>query len=75
GAWRYAHRAGRAWGTPVVRRSLLAGASLMVVASSVAVLVAAGQSDGGRTSPFDTQQPRSGAPSASTDHPAPNTPP
>ncbi|MGW2931657.1 serine/threonine protein kinase [Streptomyces sp. NPDC001156] len=75
GAWQFAHRAGRAWGTPVVRRSVLAGAGLMVVASSVAVLVAAGQSDGGRTSASGTQPSRSSAPSASADRTGRNASP
>ncbi|MFJ5532830.1 serine/threonine protein kinase [Streptomyces sp. NPDC093261] len=42
GARLVAHRAGRAWSRPAVRRSALAGAGLVVVASSVAVLATAG---------------------------------
>lgn len=61
-AWQFAHRAGRAWHRPGVRRSALIGAGLVVAASSVAVLVTAGHSDGVRTSTAEAGPTRSGAP-------------
>ncbi|MFF4211282.1 serine/threonine protein kinase [Streptomyces sp. NPDC001796] len=63
GAWLVAHRAGRAWGGPAVRRSVLVGAGLVLVASSVAVLVAALGSEGGGASATGTEPSRSVAPS------------
>ncbi|MFF3906287.1 protein kinase [Streptomyces sp. NPDC001848] len=69
GAWLVAHRAGRAWSRPAVRRSALVGAGLVVVASSVAVLVATGGSDGSGASATGTEPSRSVAPSRS---PAPS---
>ncbi|GAA3045275.1 serine/threonine protein kinase [Streptomyces glomeratus] len=62
-AWLVAHRAGRVWSSPAVRRSVLAGAVLVVAASSVAVLVTAGRPGG--TPSAGAQPSRSGAPSAS----------
>lgn len=69
GARQFAHRAERAWSRPAVRRSVLIGAGLVVAASSVAVLVAAGHSDGNRTSAAGTDPSRSTAPSARTGGP------
>jgi len=65
GAWLAAHRAGRAWKRPALRRSVLVGAGLVVSASSIAVLVAAGHPDGGGTSMTGTEPSRTGAPSSS----------
>ncbi|MEV6025845.1 serine/threonine-protein kinase [Streptomyces sp. NPDC052036] len=58
-----AHRAGRAWSTPAVRRSVLAGAGLVVVASSVAVLATAGHHGGAPTA--GAAPTRSGPPAVS----------
>ncbi|MFJ8363400.1 protein kinase [Streptomyces sp. NPDC093984] len=63
GAWLVAHRAGRAWGRPAVRRSVLVGAGLVLVASSVAILVATVGSEGGGASTTGTAPSRSVAPS------------
>ncbi|MFE9097305.1 serine/threonine protein kinase [Streptomyces sp. NPDC007264] len=63
-AWQVTHRAGRAWGRPAVRRSVLVGAGLVVAASSVAVLVAAGHPFGNDTSAVGAEPSRSGTPSA-----------
>jgi serine/threonine protein kinase len=62
GAWQFAHRAGLAWSRPAVRRSVLIGAGLVVAASSVAVFVTAGHSEGSHTSTAGTEPSRSGAP-------------
>ncbi|WP_322741000.1 serine/threonine-protein kinase [Streptomyces hygroscopicus] len=64
--WLVAHRAGRAWSRPAVRRSVLVGAGLAVAASAVAVLVAALRPDGGGASATGSEPSRSGAPSTST---------
>ncbi|MET8953688.1 serine/threonine protein kinase [Streptomyces sp. NPDC004393] len=58
-----AHRAGRAWSRPAVRRSVLAGAGLVVVASSVAVLATAGHHGGAPTA--GAEPARSGPPAVS----------
>ncbi|MGW1162487.1 serine/threonine protein kinase [Streptomyces sp. NPDC002519] len=58
-----AHRAGRAWGRPAVRRSVLAGAGLVLVASSVAVLATAGRPGG--TPSAGAERSRPGAPAVS----------
>ncbi|MFE0329800.1 serine/threonine protein kinase [Streptomyces sp. NPDC058960] len=63
GAWLVAHRAGRAWSRPAVRRSVVVGAGLVLVASSVAILVAAVGSEGGGPSATGTEPSRSVAPS------------
>ncbi len=64
-AWPFVRRAGRAGGGPSVRRSVLVGAGL-VVAASVALLVAVGRPDGG-TSAAGTGPSRSGAPTVPAD--------
>lgn len=63
GAWLVAHRTGRAWSRPAVRRSVLVGAGLVLVASSVAILVAAVGSEGSGPSAAGTEPSRSVAPS------------
>ncbi|MEV6739013.1 serine/threonine-protein kinase [Streptomyces sp. NPDC051104] len=83
GAWLVAHRAGRAWDRPAVRRSVLVGAGLVLVASSVAILVAAVGSEGDRASATGTEPSRSVAPSghdttlppATSTAPSPSAPP
>ncbi|MFD1657179.1 protein kinase [Streptomyces caeni] len=63
GAWQVAHRAGRAWSRPAVRRSVLVGAGLVVAASSVAVLVTAGRPSGNGVGASGAEPSRSGVPS------------
>ncbi|MEU7969289.1 protein kinase [Streptomyces sp. NPDC049097] len=65
-AWPFVHRAGPAGSGPSVRRSVLVGAGL-VVAASVALLVAAGRPDGGGTSAAGTGPSRSGVPAPPAD--------